>query len=142
MAEAAFASAVSQGRNDRVGAAVPATLRADAALTTSYVATDHCKVPSARKIGILLKLTYVAATSVEWYVEWSHDATTWYRSVNVSPSTGTNTIYANSQLYTLGGASANLCDLTEPQAGYMRVQIKKTDGAGADKAEVIAVVVA
>lgn len=142
MVEAAFSSAVAQGRNDRVGAATPATLRANAALTTSYVASDHCKVPSARKIGILLKLTYVAATSVEWYVEWSHDATTWYRSINVSPSSGTNTIYANSQTYTLGAASVNLCDLVEPQAAYLRVYIKKTGGAGADAAEIIAVVVA
>ena len=137
MAEAAWASSVLQDVGDGTGYAPTATLRADLATTTSYVASSHVKVVGAKKIALLLKITWVDSTSTEWYVEWSHDGTTFYRSPNLSPSSGTNTVYVNSQTHA-SGASVNICDSFDAEAAYMRVNVKKTGGVGADKAEIIA----
>lgn len=137
MAEVAWDSAVTHGAYPKTRAAPTATLRADAATTTSYVASSHVKTVAGVKIAVLIKVTWVDSTSTEWYVEWSHDGTTWYRSINVAPSAGTNTVTVNNQTHA-SGASVNLCDSFEPEGAYMRVNIKKTGGVGADKAEIIA----
>jgi hypothetical protein len=113
-----------------------AVVRADAALTTSYVASDHMDVTGADACTVLIAYTYASATSIEWYVEWSHDGTTWFRSINVSPAAGVNTITANSQTYATS-ATINLSDGNIPvEAAYVRVQIKRTGGAAGDTAAV------
>jgi hypothetical protein len=90
-----------------------------------------------RKVNLLLTLTWVDSTSLEYYVEWSHDASNWFRSINVSTSSGVNTITANNQTFA-ASASAKLVDSFDKQARYMRVNVKKTGGVGADSLEVIA----
>ena len=118
-----------------------ATIRADLATTTSYVASSHVATTGFRRVAVLIKVTWVDSTSTEWYVEWSMDGTTWYRSINVSPSAGTNTITVNSQTH-VSAASVNLTDSFDVEAPFMRVNIKKTGGVGADTAEIIAVALA
>lgn len=108
------------------------TARADAALTTSYVASSHVNVERFDSIAALLDLTWVDCTSIEWYVEWSFDESNWFRSVNVDASAGVNTITANSQTYA-ASASVKLCDGGIPvEAPFVRVAVKKTGGVGAD----------
>lgn len=107
------------------------TPRATTATTTSYVASSHIDCSQGNRVTLYFTLTWVDSTSHTYYVEWSHDATTWFRSINVATSAGTNTLTMNENLATLG-ASTNFADSFDRLAPYMRVQIKKTGGVGAD----------
>lgn len=116
------------------------TLRASAALTTSYVASDYTIVQPGRTVTLEFVLTWADSTSVEWYVEWSSDASTWYRSCNFSASAGTITATLNNATIA-NSASANWVDgpITVLDR-YMRIRAKKTGGVGADALAVRAVV--
>lgn len=111
------------------------TPRATLATTNSYVVTSHIDCSQGNKINVYFTLTWVDSTSTSYYVEWSHDASTWFRSVNVSPAAGTNTVTMNENVVTLG-ASTNWVDTFERQAPYMRLYVKKTGGVGADTLKV------
>ena len=117
-------------------------LRADAALTSSYVATSHLKSISGEWINLDFLFTWAAATSVEWYVEWSADGTTWYRDTSYSVSAGVATLLASSNTIAVT-ASVNWNDgPIRCRDNYMRVQAKKTTGAGADSLAISATVIA
>lgn len=107
------------------------TLRAVLATTSSYVATSHIDCSQASKINVYFTMTWVDSTSHTYYVEWSKDGTTFFRSINNASSGATNTITMNENVATLA-ASTNWVDTFERQAPYMRLQIKKTGGVGAD----------
>ena len=112
--------------------AQPFILRAALAHTTSYVATGHMKTADGDFVSLALALVWADSTSTEWYVEWSQDGTTWYRSLNYSASAGVITTVANNATL-VNGASANWNDgPIRIQDAYMRVQVKKTGGVGAD----------
>jgi len=111
------------------------TPRANLALTTSYVATSHIDCSQANKVNVYFTLTWVDSTSTEYYVEWSHDGATWFRSLNISPSGATNTVLDNTQTRA-ASASANWVDTFPRQAPYMRLYVKKTGGVGADALKV------
>ena len=109
-----------------------ATLRASAATTTSYVASSHVRVGQFQYVSLDFILTWVDSTSTEWYVEWSQDGTTWYRSLDYAVSGGTITATLNSATIA-NAASANWNDgPIAVQDVYMRVFAKKTGGVGAD----------
>jgi len=112
-----------------------ATPRANAATTTSYVASSHIDCSQGNRIVLYFTMTWVDSTSHTYYVEWSHDGTTFFRSINVATAAGVNTLTMNENLVTLG-ASTNWADSFERQAPYMRVQIKKTGGVGADAVKI------
>lgn len=108
-----------------------ATIRAAAATTTSYVASSHVDLIDVRKVNLLFAVGWVDSTSCEYYVEWSDDASNWYRSINVATAAGVNTVTANNQTIAVT-ASVKWADSFEKQARYMRVAVKKTGGVGAD----------
>ena len=112
-----------------------ATLRALAALTTSYVASDHIGVTKHERLTFLIFHNWTDATSIEWYYEWSNDASTWWRDTNSATSTSTNTITANNQTLAVS-ADANIAHTVDVKGRYVRVSIKKTGGVGADAASV------
>ena len=107
------------------------TPRANLALTTSYVATSHIDCSQANKVNVYFTLTWVDSTSTEYYVEWSYDGTTWFRSLNISPSGATNTVLDNTQTRA-ASASAKWVDTFPRQGSYMRLFVKKSGGVGAD----------
>jgi len=114
--------------NRRIGHVI---LREAAALTTSYVASDHTRVTMARRVSLLFTSAWASATSIEYYVEWSWDGTTFFRSVNIATSGATNTLTEN--LNTLAvGAAKKWIDSFEVQAPYIRVYAKRTGGAAGD----------
>lgn len=112
-------------------------LRADSALTTSYVASGHIDCSQAQQISLYFLFTWVAATSVEYYIEWSYDATTWYRSINSAASAGVNTVTANAQTIAVT-AAVNWVDTFDRQAPYMRVLVKRTAGGATDTLAIFA----
>lgn len=114
-------------------------LRASAATTTSYVASDHAEVSAYKSLSLEFVLTWVDSTSTEWYVEWSSDATNWYRSTNTATSTGTNTLTLNNQTIALGASSKWVHGPFDVADRYVRVSVKKTGGVGADALGVILV---
>ena len=114
-----------------------ATLRAALATTTSYVASSHVQVSQGHRVVLEFALTWADSTSTQWYVEWSPDGTTWFRSINVSSSGGVNTVTLNNATFA-SGASAAWVDPIEPEGLYMRVNVKKTGGVGADALAVTA----
>lgn len=122
---------------DKVVALGTATMRAALATTTSYVVTSHVSCATARLINLKFTLVWADSTSTEWYIEWSHDATTWWRSVNYSTSGAVNTAIYNYNTYA-SGASAKWMDPVEPQDIYMRLYVKKTGGVGGDTLAVYA----
>jgi hypothetical protein len=99
-------------------------LRPISALTASYVATGHLDCSQAENINLYFILAWVGSTSISYYIEWSYDATTWFRSINVSPSAGTNTITMNENVVAVT-AVVNWVDTYKRQAPFMRVQIKE-----------------
>ena len=108
------------------------TIFADADPTTSYVASDTLYCAQAALANLELVITRSTSTSFEWYLEWSNDGTTWFRELNISPSSGTNTVYANS--YTLGvSSSVNVLLSNAVLAPYLRVNVKRTGGSSSDK---------
>lgn len=107
-------------------------LRASAATTTSYVASDHAEVSAYERLSLEFALTWADSTSTEWYVEWSSDASNWYRSTNSAASTGTNTVTLNSQTLVLGASSKWVHGPFDVADRYIRVLVKKTGGVGAD----------
>ena len=137
MALVKWASAVKQNRTNSLGFTPQATLRAVAALTASYVASSHVSVVGFRRVTLLLAYVFSSATSIEWYVEFSHDGTTWYRVVNKSASAGTVTNVAANDTMTVT-ESLNFCDTFETQGAYMRVSVKRTNGAAGDTLGIIA----
>ena len=108
-----------------------AALRAAAALTTSYVASSHVDCRWTKTICLLFTSIWASATSVEYYVEWSDDGTTWYRSLSASTSSGVVTMTENSATIAVS-ASLNFADAFPVQAQYMRVWAKRTGGASGD----------
>ena len=72
------------GRLESKGAVLWA-LRAAAVLTTSYVASSHMDSRGAPKVGIWIALDSVDYTSIEYAVEGSHDASTWFQ-IDVTPT--------------------------------------------------------
>lgn len=115
------------------------TLRASAAMTTSYVAGSHFKCQPGRAFALEFALTWADSTSVEWYVEWSSDGSTWYRSCNFAASTGTITATLNNATIA-NSASANWIDgpITVIDR-YARVSVKKTGGSGGDAVAIRAI---
>lgn len=113
-------------------------IRAAAATTTSYVASNYVATGQAKRITLEFTLVWVDSTSTEWYIEWSHDGSTWFRSVDYAVGGGTNTGTVN--VNTLASsASLKWVDSFEPEGIYMRVNVKKTGGVGADTLAVTAV---
>ena len=113
------------------------TARAAAALTTSYVeSTYYFDVGHYNSIDLLIKKTWADSTSSQWYVEWSHDATTWYREVGTAYSAGTNTVVPLLSSRTVG-ASENLIEPHPILARYVKVWAHKTGGTGADGMEIV-----
>lgn len=106
-------------------------LRASAALTTSYVQSNYAKIANARRVVLRFTHTWADSTSVEYYVVWSWDGTTWFRSVNWATSGGVNTGTLNNQTIA-PGASANWTDQFDTEGAYISVYAKKTGGTGAD----------
>lgn len=116
-----------------------APLRAVLASTTSYVASNHLYVGQGEKVTFQFALVWADSTSTEWYIEWSPDATTWYRSLNLSAAAGVNTATLNNQSLA-SGASATWEDSVYVQDVYVRVAVKKTGGVGADTLGVTATI--
>ena len=117
------------------------TLRAALATTTSYVATSHMRTFDAEWVSLDFELVWVDSTSTQWYVEWSRDGTTWYRSLNASASAGTTTCVENANTL-VSTATLNWNDgPIRVQGAYMRVSVKRTGGVGADTLAVFATLV-
>lgn len=116
------------GRHINCREVTKATLKAATALTTSYVATDHVRCASANLINLELTYVHGSAPSIEWYVEWSSDATNWFRDTNTATSTGTNTITANNSTLATS-ASVKVTQLFTVKDYYMRVNYKSTTNA-------------
>lgn len=113
--------------DQRLGAL--ATLRASAALTTSYVASNHLRCNQGEKLNVRFVFDWDDATSVEWYYEWSSDATTWCREQNRAESAGTTT--HTDQVNTKAtSADTNWSDTIYAVDIYVRVGIKRTGGSG------------
>ena len=131
------------GAHNRIGQT--AVLRASAATTTSYVATNHIRCADGVSIVFNFDLTWVDSTSQQWYVEWSDDGTTWRRETSTSNVAGVWTHVVKSQSMTLG-ASTSWTDGQELNAprtalgAYCRLQVKKTGGGGADALAVSATI--
>ena len=99
-------------------------LREAALPTGSYVASDHAEVLEGEKVTLLITLSgHVSLTSVTYYVEWSFDGTTWFRSVNVAASGATNTLTSNENVKAISGDDS-WADTFEVQAPYVRVSVK------------------
>jgi len=107
-------------------------LRASAATTTSYVASDHADVSAYERLSLEFTLTWVDSTSTQWYVEWSSDGTNWFRSTNTATSTGTHTLTVNEQTLVLGASTKWIHGAFDVADRYVRVAVKKTGGVGAD----------
>lgn len=131
------ADSVLRGNNKKVLYTAP--LRAATATTTSYVASDHVYCGIGQKLSLEFALVWVDSTSTEWYLEWSSDGTNWYRELNLSPSSGTSTAYANNQTIA-NSASAKWIHSQDVVDAFVRVGVKKTGGVGADTLAVTAVV--
>jgi len=116
------------------------TLLAQSDPTTTYAATDHMLCGWAEKITVQFNFVKTDGTSFEWYYEWSSDATTWYRSINLSASAGVNTVTANNQTFV--AATAALEDCMYVQDLYFRVKIQRTGGAVTNTVKVTATLLA
>lgn len=130
MAEVETSAGVNSPRNPGIRQGDRYVLRALAALGTSYEVDDYAKVIQGRRATLLIDYNHTDATSIEWYVEWSHDGTNWFRSSNISASGAVNTVTANNATFSTSG-DANLADSFEVLAPYLRVQIKRSGGTAA-----------
>lgn len=123
--------------NERIAASY--TIRENLALTTSYVAgganTNYFKALGYDRITLLFKLTWVDSTSVQWIVEWSDDAVTWYQSTNELNAAGVTAVRSGT---VTNAASANWCESVPVEGVYCRVSSKKTGGTGGDSLQIIA----
>lgn len=99
-------------------------IRPAAALTAGYVATGHLDCSQAENINLYFILAWVGSTAISYYIEWSYDATTWFRSINVAAAAGTNTITMNENVVAVS-AVVNWVDTYKRQAPFMRIQIKE-----------------
>jgi surface polysaccharide O-acyltransferase-like enzyme len=117
---------------------VYATIRADAILTGSYVASNHIDVQRHSDVALLFKITWGSLTSMEYYIEQSLDGSVWYREGEEEPATATIT---DSAPYHTVALSANLnYYLLFPVSGrYLRVRAKGTGTLTLCSLEVIAV---
>lgn len=129
MAEAVFLGTGPQSRPVGAKNCGTATLRASASLTTSYVASDYAKVSHFERVDVRLLFDWDDATSVEWYYEWSADGTTFYPEQNIATSAGTSTFTAQVNTRAVA-ADVNWADALYVTDNYLRVQIKRTGGAG------------
>lgn len=105
-------------------------------LTTSYVATDYVRCGSSQYVTLEFTYVHASAASVEYYVEWSDDGTTFFRSINVATSTGTNTLTMNNQTVATSG-NLKWADSFLTQCPFFRINYKSTtngDGTLACKA--------
>lgn len=101
--------------------------------TTSYAALgDYVYCGQADYASLRFTSAFNSATSFEYYVEWSYDASTWFRSINVATSTSTNTLTLNNATITVGGAAIKWIDTFKVQDAFMRLVAKRTGGAASD----------
>ena len=77
---------------DGTGYANVANLATIVVLADNFAATDHADVSRTTDHALLLDFTRDNADSYEWYLEWSFDATTWFRTTNVSAVGGVTTV--------------------------------------------------
>lgn len=117
-------------RAPTIRACVTHTLRAaGTATTTSYVASSHARVNQFERVNVRFVYDWDDGTSIQWYYEWSADASTWHREQNVSDSAGTRTHTDQENTKTIG-ADGNWCDPLYVVDAYVRVQVKRTGGSG------------
>lgn len=143
MAEVLFGSAVQQGRSVKVGAFASAALLAAVDPTTSYAAagtSSHANCAGARAITLLFTRVHNSATSIEWYVEWSQDGTTFFRTVNKSVLGGAVTNTLSEDTIAVSATILRWTDTFAPQAPYFRVVVKRTGGAASDTVAVTGIV--
>lgn len=108
--------------------------------TTSYAAagtSSHVNCTGADLITLLITRVHSSATSIEWKVEWSYDATTWFRTVNKSVSGGTVTDTFSEDTIAASASVLTWTDTFTPQAPYCRVLLKRTGGAAGDTVAVV-----
>lgn len=98
------------------------------ALTTSYVASNHVLCGAAERISLAFTYVHGTATSVEYYVEWSSDGSTWFRSINAATSGATNTLTQNANTISVSG-SIKWEDTFNSQDMYVRISYKSTGAA-------------
>ena len=124
MAEVIATSGIAATRNPGNRHANRFILREALLPTGSYVASDHAEVLEAEKLSLLITLAgHATLTSLTYYVEWSYDGTTWFRSINVAASGATNTLTQNENTIAITG-DVKFCDTFDVQAPYVRVSIK------------------
>jgi len=121
----------------------PWTLLAAVDPTTSYAAagtSSHFKTAGADSITLLFTRAHSSATSIEWYVEWSLDGTTFFRTVTKTVSGGTVTNAFSEDTITAGATILRWTDSFPAQAPYCRVVCKRTGGAAGDTVAIVALV--
>lgn len=119
-------------RTQSLGVIEQAVICAATDPTTTYAALgDHVKCDRASRVTLLFVAAWVSASHQNYYVEWSHDATTWFRTPNVATAAGVNTLTENENKIALG-AALNWSDHFPVVAPYMRIFAKRTVGAAGD----------
>lgn len=108
--------------------------------TTSYAAagtSSHMKCAGADLISLLFTRVHGTATSIEWKVEWSYNASTWFRSTSSSTSAGTVTVTQNEATVAVSASVLTFVDTFPVQAPYVRVWVKRTGGSSTDTVAVV-----
>lgn len=121
----------------------PWTLLATVDPTTSYAAagtSSHVKCAGADTIGLLFTHVHGTSTSFEWYVEWSYDGTTFFRTCNKSVSGAAVTNTLSEDTLTVSSSILKWVDTFPPQAPYFRVNVKRTGGSSTDTIAIVALI--
>lgn len=126
---------------------VTQTLRADAALTTSYVASSAMSVGNDDNASLYLTYTNEGAgNSVEYIIEYSADGTNWYQQthteVDATAGTSISKILSGKFVAVAAVSSADAIKIPlKVPDNHFRVLVKETIAAGsAGSLEVKAVV--
>ena len=106
----------------------PVAIRAAAILTGSYVAgTTIQNAHNYNQLTIEVDYTQGSLTSLEIKVEFSRDGVTFFQDINISPSSGVNTIIPSSYTYT--GAAAKFSIDLAINTNFIKVSAKGTGTA-------------
>ncbi|MFC1714860.1 hypothetical protein ACFL6S_14425 [Candidatus Poribacteria bacterium] len=105
------------------------TVRAAAALTTSYVASDTLKIQGANQLQLLVSFTKGSSDGCKLRIEFSEDQLTWYQE-SVADLLATNDV-EHAPLTRKMNDSANLIVSIPISASFLRVSSQAiTSGTG------------
>lgn len=103
--------------------------------TTSYATfgADYAVCDRARKVSLFFGVTWVDATSFEYYIEWGRSTTVFARSVSQATAAGVITLTRNNAAIGVSATLLDWIDTFDVQAPYYRVVVKRTGGAVTNK---------